>query len=87
MIVVDGQIRMSQSEWTDFQDVNWAPWKPRTAEEFNAMCDLAVARHRAENTGGFGEIFAQATLAMKFSPDGMANFPLVQQDGICRTRQ
>jgi hypothetical protein len=75
MMVVDGRIRMTDKEWLEFQRLNWAPWRPRTPEEFNAMCELAMARHRAENTAGMGEIYAVATKAMKFGPKGEINFP------------
>ena len=75
MIVVDGRIRMTDKEWLQFQRMIWAPWRPRTPEEFNAMCELAMARHRVENTEGMGEIYAVATKAMKFGPNGEVNFP------------
>ncbi|MDO9236200.1 MAG: hypothetical protein Q7U28_09245 [Aquabacterium sp.] len=75
MMVVEGRIKMSDEEWVKFQNLNWAPWKPRTPAEFNAMCDLASARHIAENTEGLGEVFAIATDKMKFGASGEINFP------------
>ena len=75
MLLVDGRIRMTDKEWLQFKQLNWAPWRPRTPEEFDAMCDLAIARHRADNTDGLGEVYAIATKAMKFGPKGEINFP------------
>lgn len=75
MMIVDGRIRMTDEEWQRFQRMNWAPWCPRTPAEFNAMCDLAIARHQVENTDGLGEVYAQATEKMKFGPNGEINFP------------
>ena len=79
MLVVDGTLRMNDKEWLEFQRLNWAPWRPRTPEEFNAMCDLAAARHRAENTDGLGEAYALSSGAMKFGPNGEMNFPADQR--------
>lgn len=75
MLVLDHLITMSDSEWQQFQAMTRAPWRPRTVEEFNAMCDLGSAMHRAEDTESVGEVFAQNTQRIKFGPDGKANFP------------
>jgi len=75
MLVVDGIITMSESEWQQFQEVTRAPWRPRTQDEFNAMCDLGAAMHRAENTEGMCELFAQNCQRIKFDAHGNANFP------------
>ncbi len=75
MLVTDKVITMSESEWHQFQDMTRAPWHPRTQDEFNAMCDLGTAMHRAENTGGLGEVFAQNCQRIKFDAHGVANFP------------
>lgn len=75
MMVIDGQVRMTDKEWHEFQRLNWAPWRPRTVVEFNLMCDLAMERHRIEDTGGLGEALAIATSKMKFGPNGEINFP------------
>lgn len=75
MLVADGKITMSDAEWLKFQELTWAPWTPRTHDEFNAMCELARARHMADNTAGTGFIFALAVDSMKFGPNGEVNFP------------
>lgn len=75
MMVFNGTLTMSADEWTDFQRLTHAPWKPRTPEEFDAMCDLGAARHKAENTDGTGWIHALGCSAMKFGADGEMNFP------------
>ena len=67
MMIADGRIHMTDKEWAEFQSlVPCARWRPRTPEEFNAMCDLAVAGHRADTTSVMREIFSQAILAAKF---------------------
>ena len=73
---MNGEISMSASEWAQFQRLTFAPWRPRTILEFNAMCDLASARHLHENEGGMGGINACAVQAMKFGPNGEVNFPV-----------
>lgn len=75
MLVADGIITMSESEWQQFQEMTRAPWRPRTPEEFNAMCDLGSAMHKAENTEGLGQVFAQNCHRIKFDELGEANFP------------
>lgn len=75
MLVIDTKITLSASEWVEFESLTSAPWKPRTTDEFNAMCELSRARHMAENTGGVGIIFALANEAMKFGANGEINFP------------
>ncbi len=75
MLITNNQITMSESEWKLFQELTWAPWRPRTPEEFNAMCELARARHMADNTGGVGIIHAIGVEAIKFGLDGKMNFP------------
>lgn len=74
-MVIEGRIRMTDNEWKEFERLNWAPWRPRTPAEFNAMCDLAIARHQVEDTDGLGEVYAIATAQMKFGPNGEVNFP------------
>lgn len=46
MLVVDTKITMTADEAREFADATFAPWTPRTIDEFQAMCDLASARHR-----------------------------------------
>jgi hypothetical protein len=75
MMVFNGTLSMSAEEWADFQRLTNAPWKPRTPEEFNAMCDLGAARHKADNTDGAGWIHAMGCSEMKFGPEGEMNFP------------
>lgn len=79
MLVVDGKITMTGSEWAEFEKATFAPWTPRTVREFQAMCDLGAARHLHENTGGQGFMLAIACDAMKFGEDGKANFPSDQR--------
>jgi hypothetical protein len=79
MLIVDGRITMSESEWLQFQTVTLAPWKPRTPEEFNAMCDLGSAAHRAADTEGMGDVYALAPQKMKFGANGEVNFPADQR--------
>lgn len=76
MLVVDKKITMTADEAREFADATFAPWSPRTIDEFQAMCDLASARHRHENTNGVGYMFAIAVEGMKFGEDGSANFPM-----------
>ncbi|PZO21368.1 MAG: hypothetical protein DCF26_00050 [Burkholderiales bacterium] len=75
MMVFNETLSMSADEWADFQRLTHAPWKPRTREEFDAMCDLGAARHKADNTDGCGWIRATGCSAMKFGPGGEMNFP------------
>lgn len=75
MMVFNGTLSMSADEWADFQRLTHAPWKPRTRDEFDAMCDLGAARHEAENTDGTGFIRALGCREMKFGPEGEMNFP------------
>lgn len=75
MMVFNGTLTMSADEWADFQRITHAPWKPRTPEEFNAMCDLGAARHKADDTDGKGWIHAMGCSEMKFGPEGEINFP------------
>lgn len=75
MLIADHLITMSDVEWQQFQAMTRAPWRPRTQAEFDAMCELGAAMHRAENTESIGEVFAQSCLRIKFGPDGQANFP------------
>jgi hypothetical protein len=76
MLVTDDKITMSDGEWDQFQTVTHAPWRPRTKDEFNAMCDLGSAFHRVENIENLGVLFAQNCQRIKFSADGAANFPV-----------
>jgi hypothetical protein len=75
MMVFNGTLTMSADEWADFQRITHAPWKPRTPEEFDAMCDLGAARHKADDTDGKGWIHAMGCSEMKFGPQGEVNFP------------
>lgn len=75
MMVFNGTLTMSAEEWADFQRLTYAPWKPRTPEEFDAMCDLGAARHVADSTDGTGLIRAMGCREMKFGPQGEMNFP------------
>lgn len=74
MLVIDGVIRMNDKEANHFMEVVGGPYTPRTPAEFNAMCDLAIARHLHENTKGLGAVFAASIGAMKFGPNGEINF-------------
>ncbi len=77
MLVSDNnKITMSASEFQEFADATFAPWTPRTVAEFNAMCELGMARHLAEDIGGTGFLNAIAIDAMKFGPEGQVNFPI-----------
>jgi hypothetical protein len=80
MLVSDsGKITMTVKEWHEFAGATFAPWRPRTRREFEAMIDLGIARHLAENTGGQGFMFAIAADGMRFGPDGEVNFPANQR--------
>lgn len=74
-MVINGEIKMSPSEWEEFEQRTFAPWKPRTPEEFNAMCDLASIRHGIDNTAGMGELLAKSVQSIKFGAGGEINFP------------
>lgn len=74
MIINDKQITMTASEWTMFKELTFAPWTPRTIDEFNAMCDLGRARHFHEKTDG-SFIAGLACDCAKFDEDGTAHFP------------
>lgn len=76
MLVSDERITMAEGEWCEFAALTFAPWRPRTIAEFNAMCDLGAARHLADNTDGQGFMFALELEGIKFSEDGQPNFPL-----------
>lgn len=76
MLIADGKLTMNDSEWREFAEATFAPWMPRTPREFNAMVDLGIARHLAENTDGQGFMYEIALDAMKFGEDGQANFPM-----------
>jgi hypothetical protein len=76
MLVSDNKITMSAAEFQEFAAATFAPWHPRTIAEFNAMCDLGMARHLADDTDGAGFMHAIAVDAMKFGDDGQVNFPL-----------
>lgn len=75
MMVFNDTLTMSAGEWADFQRLTHAPWKPRTPDEFDAMCDLGAARHELDNTDGTGWLRAMGCRAMKFGPQGKINFP------------
>lgn len=75
MMVFGEALSMTPDEWADFQRITHAPWTPRTPEEFDAMCDLGAARHKAENTDGKGWLHAMGCISMKFGPNGEMNFP------------
>lgn len=74
MLVIDGVIRMNDKEASHFMEVVDGPYIPRTPAEFNAMCDLSIARHLHKNTSGLGGVFAEAVRAVKFGPTGEINF-------------
>lgn len=73
---MNGDIAMSDAEWTKFQAHTAAQWRPRTISEFNAMCDLAAARYQVEEDDGMG---ASAMDGMKFTPEGEARFPMTEE--------
>lgn len=75
MLINDGTLTMSPHEWEAFQRMTFAPWRPRTQREFDAMAELGAARHVAENTGGMGFVHAMACEDMRFGPNGEMNFP------------
>jgi hypothetical protein len=75
MEVIDGRIVMSDEEWARFAAATFAPWRPRTPAEFNAMADLGSARHMAENTRGIGGFLAAAAEGIKFGRNGEIKFP------------
>jgi len=75
MLVSDNRITMSEKEWLLFQEMTFAPWRPRTIREFNALAELGAARHLVENTFGAGFIHALACETIVFGPNGEARFP------------
>jgi hypothetical protein len=75
MELSEGRITMTDAEWAQFAEATFATWRPRTPEEFNAMIDLASARHMVENTGGAGGLRAIAAEGWKFGADGEVHFP------------
>lgn len=80
----DGDISMSEKEWREFAEATAAPYRPRTALEFNAMCDLAIARHFADGDP-MGGVRAVEVEGMKFGPNGEINFPITpEQDDYMR---
>ena len=79
MILSDGSLTMTDDEWQQFTNITRAPWRPRTREEFDAMCTLGAACHRAENTDGAGWMHALACEEMRFGPNGEMNFPADQR--------
>lgn len=75
-MLVDGKkITMTPDEWAQFQEMTFAPWRPRTIGEFNAMCRLAYERFLAESKDGLGVLDALAAEAMMFGENGEQNFP------------
>lgn len=74
----DGDISMSDTEWRQFEAATRAPYRPRTVLEFNAMCDLAIARHFADGDP-MGGVRAVEVEAMKFGPRGEINFPITPE--------
>lgn len=79
MILDGGRIEMTVSEFNAFAAATFAPWKPRTIAEFNAMCKLGAARHLADNTDGAGFMHALEAEGMSFDEDGTPNFPMDQR--------
>lgn len=75
MFINNQEITMTPSEWEMFSELTFAPWRPRTIKEFNAMCDLGMARHFHENTEGKGVLKGVACDCIKFGEDGVAHFP------------
>lgn len=76
MLVSANKITMREDEWVIFQDLTFAPWRPRTVREFNAMAELGAARHMAENTAGVGWMHALSCEESMFGPNGEINFPV-----------
>ena len=79
MLVSDGKITMSEAEWQEFAAATFAPWRPRTIEEFNAMVDLAIAKLRADGDDPLLGGHLAGLDAIKFGASGEANFPVNQR--------
>jgi hypothetical protein len=75
MMIVDGKLKLTESELALFQELTRDRWVPRTTKEFDLMCELAMERHRTDDSL-MGEIWAQAIRAAKFGPNGEHNFPI-----------
>lgn len=76
MILDGGRIEMTASEFDSFAAATFAPWRPRTVAEFNAMCRLGAARHLVDNTEGVGFMHSLEAEGMMFEDDGTPNFPM-----------
>ena len=76
MLVSDNKITLREEEWLAFREMAFAPWRPRTVREFNAMAELGAARHMAENTGGVGWMHALSCEEAMCGPNGEINFPV-----------
>jgi hypothetical protein len=76
MLVSNNQINMRSAEWSIFKELTFAPWRPRTVREFNAMAELGAARHMVDNTDGIGWMHALSCEEIKFGPNGEVNFPI-----------
>ena len=75
LVTDDKKISMTDSEWSLFFYMTQAPWRPRTVDEFQAMCNLAIARMECD----FGVDNFMALIAVEqimFTPEGKANFPM-----------
>jgi hypothetical protein len=81
----EGEIAMSEKEWQEFAGMTFAPWKPRTISEFNAMCDLAAAKHMADDDP-MGGVHAASVQVMKFGPNGEINFPITPDQEAYMTK-
>lgn len=79
MLVVDGKIKFSSGEFQEFARLTWAPWVPRTPDEFNAMVNLAIARCEAEDEDGMAILRVIELETIRFGEDGKAHFPVDQR--------
>lgn len=66
---------MTEAEWLQFKAITNAQWRPRTVEEFNAMCNLAAAKAHADTPGGFGIINGLEAESIRFDENGEMKFP------------
>lgn len=74
LVTDDKRLQMTDSEWSMFSELTGAPWRPRSVKEFNAMCDLAIARLEVEQPDTC-TVARLGIWAAKFDPDGKAHFP------------
>lgn len=81
----EGDIAMSESEWQEFARLTFAPWRPRTISEFNAMCDLAAAKYMADDDP-MGGVHAASVEVMKFGANGEINYPITRDQEAFMTK-